>query len=113
MGKLERFASKPKEYNLAGEKVQLKPLTLDKLSLITKLDSRDESTRNSALKELLTIYLKQVDPEATDEEIDNVSLEFLNELQEAMLDVNGLSEPKEEKSKVEKLKEQAQNAEGK
>ncbi len=80
---------KGKEYDILGNKITLKPLTVKNLDIMLNL--QDDTKRIESLKSIMNIYIKQVFPEATDEEIDNVSIDFANKLMESALDVNGLT----------------------
>ena len=46
------------------------------------------------MKELIKRTLKEGVPDATDEEIDKISLQHLTELSNAIVDVNGLKDDK-------------------
>ena len=50
----------------------------------------DESKRGEALKELVIRTLKDSVPDATDEEINKIALQYFQQLTEAIMEVNGL-----------------------
>ena len=80
---------KPKEYTIAGEKFLFKPLTVKELDLF--LDMGTESKKAAAMKKIVSISLKQAVPEATDEEIESIGVEFFEQITSAILDVNGMN----------------------
>jgi len=88
MSRIERLLAKPKEIELGGEKFQIKPLTVKDMPLIMKL-GKDE-TQGEAMNELVKKVLKEAEPNATDEELDNISMEHLQALMEAIMEVNNL-----------------------
>ena len=90
MGKLEKFLAKPKVYNIGGEDLELKPLTVENIDLIMDLDKPDKQA--GAMKEVIKLTLKGAG--ATDEEISQFGLSYFKELVEAILDINGLKEDK-------------------
>lgn len=92
MKRIERFFGKPKEIELAGEKITIHPLTIKQVDLI--LDLADETKRNESMKKLLQITLKKTFPEATPEEIEQIGMIHFNDLTMAIMDVNGLETPK-------------------
>lgn len=88
MGKLERFLGKPKKVMIGGEELELKPLTVRDLDVVMKLG--DEKTRAEVMPELIRRTLKRSFVDATDEEIDNMGLEYFNDLVNGILEVNNL-----------------------
>ena len=88
MSKIGRLSGKSQVFTVGGEEFEFKPLTAKDLDLI--MDLSDDKKQAKAMKTLVTLYLKQADSEVTDEEIDNVSVEYINEISEAIMKVNGL-----------------------
>ena len=88
MSRLEKFLAKPKEIDLDGEKILIKPLTLKDMPLILKL-GKDETTAE-AVTELVQRTLKDCFPDATQQELDSVSIEYFQKIIDAIMDVNNL-----------------------
>ena len=88
MSKLDKLLGKNKEVNIGGVDLIIKPLPIDHLELF--LDLEIDSKRAGALKELITLTLKNSVPDATDAEIKGVAIEHFKKLVEVILDVNGL-----------------------
>lgn len=82
---------KPQKVTIGGEEFEMKPLTVKDLPLITSLS--DEKKRAEATKELIHKVLKQMCPDATEEEINNFGLQHLDELMNAIMTVNNLKMP--------------------
>ncbi len=68
--------------------MEFKPLKMENLDLLAELE--DESKRVMAMKKIIAITLKEAVPDATDEEIANLGLTYLQEISEAIVEVNGL-----------------------
>ena len=90
MGKIDRFLAKPMEIELAGQKEMLKPFTLSDLPILTKMGSKDPEVSATAMSQAIKKLLKQIDPEATDVQLEDVSIDHLEELANAIAKVNNL-----------------------
>lgn len=90
MSRLERLGAKPKDYIIGGENLTIHPLTIKELPLMVKAGKEDPES----FREIIKLTLKKAVPEATDEEIDNISASHLNALSEAIAEVNNLPKPK-------------------
>ena len=101
MSKLERFLGKPKKVKIAGEEIELKPLTVKNLDIITKLG--DKETRGEGMKELIITTLKKSFPDEKIEDIEEFSLEYFEDLVNGILEVNNLQ--MDEKTKKKALEE--------
>jgi len=88
MSKLSRLIGSPKKVTIGGEELELKPLSIKYLDLI--LDLEDDNKRTDSLKKLIRETLKKAVPDASDQEIDNVSIQYFKELSEAILSVHGM-----------------------
>ena len=88
MSKLSNLLGKPKTFTIGSEELELKPRTLKDLDLLMDLTS--EEKKAEALKKLINLTLKDSIPDATDEEIDQVGIQYFKELSEAIVEVNGL-----------------------
>ena len=90
MSKIDKFLAKEQEVTIAGEKYMLKPFTVNDLPLLTRMGSKDTSISTKASQELVRKVLKQIDSEATEEQLDNVSIEFLEDIMSAISKLNGI-----------------------
>jgi len=89
MSKLSKLLAQPKEISIGGEVMLIKPLSVKNIDLILDLDK--ENKRANALSKIIKITLKGAYPDATEEEVDGVSLKYFKEITEAIMEVNGLS----------------------
>jgi len=90
MSKLEKFLAKPKVYSIGGVDLELKPLTVDNIDLIIKLEKPE--LQGEALKEIIKLTLKATG--ATDEEVSQFPLVHFKELVDAIMDINALGKDK-------------------
>ena len=90
MGKIDKFLAKEQEVEIGEEKYMLKPFTVNDMSVMTRMGSKDEGIQAKAIQDAIFIIMKQIDPEATREQINNISIEFLTDIMNAMSKVNNL-----------------------
>lgn len=95
MSKIERFLGKPKIVKIAGEDVELKPLTVKNIDIIMKLGS--EKTRSEGMKELVVATLKKSFP---DDKVEDFSLEYFEDLINGIMEVNNIQVSEELKKKA-------------
>ncbi len=103
MSKLARLQGKAIEVEIAGEKLNIKPLKVKDMDLIMK--AANESTRGDAINKLIRKTLKESVPDATEEEIDGVAVEHFEKLMTAIAKVNNLPMDDLGKLKKQKLKD--------
>ena len=89
MSELSKLVDTGKDYQLGPIKIKLMPLSLDELD---KLDVGSEDESMKAVVELLDFYLIQAVPDSTPEERKKVSITFLPELIDEIVDVNKIDE---------------------
>jgi hypothetical protein len=89
MSKLGNLIGKSKTFTIGGTELELKPRTFADMDLFLELSKEDK--RVSALKELIKKTLKEAVPDATDEEIEKIGIQYFKELSEAIVSVNGLN----------------------
>lgn len=107
MSKLKKFLGKPQMVKLGNEEIELMPLNVGDMDTILGLESKDERVKNSSMKELIRRTLKRSVPDAEDEEINGMSLEYFQDLMQAIIKVNGFEETKIQEM-VNKKKEESQ-----
>ena len=88
MSKLSNLIGKSKIYNIGGLELEFKPRKMGDLDLLAELE--DPEKRTQAMKKLIAITLKEAVPDATDEEIAEIAVEHLEEIGNAIGDVNKL-----------------------
>ena len=93
MGKIDKFLAKSVEVEISGEKYNLKPFTLEEMPLLINLSSKDETIQAKATGDVIKLVMKQIDPSATDEELNSISVEYLTEIMAAVTKVNGMDDP--------------------
>jgi len=101
MSKLANFLAKPKKYTINNEEIELKPLKVKDLDILTGF--QDQSKQGEVLKEMIKRTLKESIPDATDEEINNIGLNHTMNFLEAIIDVNGLEKVVDKKKAAESL----------
>lgn len=93
MGKFDKLKAIPKKVVIGGEEFLLKPLSGKNLDAFMKTANDDKPL---AVKDIVNLTIKESYP---DEEfdIDEISIEFIEELAKAVLEVNNLKvAPREE-----------------
>jgi len=100
MSRLNKLLAKPEEFDIGGEKFSFEPLTVNEMDLIIGLEDANLKVRSKALRDVIDLTLKKSVPDATKEEIGNISLVHMKLINQAILKVNGLgnkdvSEPKD------------------
>jgi len=97
MTRIERFLGRPKKVIIGGEEVEIKPLTIKNLDII--MDMGDPEKKAEATKKLLVTTLEKSFPDDKDK-IEDFSLEFMEELMNAILKVNNIEVDEETKKKA-------------
>lgn len=108
MSKIDKFIAKPVEVEIGGEKFELTPFTLKDLPALVKMDSDDIEERVKGLKVAVGLMLDQMFPEADEEEKDNISLEYLEEISEAIQKINNIEVDKAKAKMIEKARKKQQ-----
>ncbi len=102
MSKLNALMGKPQTFKVGDIELELKPLTVDELNLFSFDQSMPVEKQTEMTKELIKKVLKKSVPDATDEEIDNISLEHLEELMNAIMKLHKFST---DDGKMQKMKD--------
>ncbi len=92
MSKLAALQGKPQTFKIGELDLELKPLTVDELALFSIDESVSKEEQMKATKKLLYKVLKTAVPDATDDEINNISLEHLQDLMNAIMKLHKFSE---------------------
>ena len=92
MSELSKLVGEGKKIKLGEVELEIKPLSVNSVSLLMRMDQEDKEKQAEAMKELISRTLKRAVPDATDEEIDNMSIEYLMPLMKEIMEVNKLEE---------------------
>jgi len=92
MSKLSALQGKSKTFKIGEVELDLKPLKLDDMNLfiVNQNASAKEQTENS-IKLINKVLLDSV-PDSTEEERKNIGIKYMEELMNAIMDVNGLKD---------------------
>lgn len=101
MSKLSALQGKGKVFNIGGVELELKPLSVDELDMFSVDDKAPMDKQMEMSKNILRAILKKSVPDATEEELKNISVEHLEELMKAVSELHNLSNTD---SKLEKIK---------
>ena len=92
MSRIAKLLAKPQQLELNGEVLDIYPLTVEHLDIIFDMDKEDK--RAEAMGKLIKLTLKKAVPDTSEDEMNNVSMEFLEPLINCIVEVNGLSDDK-------------------
>ncbi len=92
MSRLAALQGKPQKFKIGELELELKPLTVDELNLFSIDDKSPMEEQMKSTKKLISKVLKNSVPDATDEEINNISLEHLQDLMNAVMKLHKFSE---------------------
>jgi hypothetical protein len=115
MSRLSRFQARPKEVELKvtneegkeeTETIKITPFKTKDIELLMDMGKPEKQAKST--KEVLKRVLKENYPDATDEEFDNMSYEYVNKIMEAILEVNGLNEQDVKAKFLEEVKKKQQ-----
>jgi len=114
MSELGKLVGKGKKIKLGEIEIEIKPLTVSYMPLLMEMGNEsNKSAQATAMKEILVHTLKEAVPDATEEEIDKIPIEYMNKLMEAIMDVNKLEEMDPQKKQfLEKLKNERSGTAG-
>lgn len=102
MSKLSALQGKPQVFNIGGTQLELKPLTVEEIELFTLDENASMVEQMKTSKALISKVLKNSVPDTTDEEINKISLEHLQDLMDAIMKLHKFSG---ETSKVQGIKD--------
>jgi len=91
MSELTKFLAKPIEKEIDGANWIFTPLNGEDLNFFLELTNPNSAEDQSkAIMKLITRYIRDNIPDATDEEIKNLPIKFLNKLILIIYEVNGV-----------------------
>jgi len=100
MSELKKLQGKKKKYTIGEIELELKPLNLDDMSLFDIDQNASTAEQMKSSKILISKVLKEAVPDATDEEINNIGMQYMQELMDAIMDINGLKEQRGSQSLI-------------
>jgi hypothetical protein len=93
MSELSKLLGKPKAYQLGDLEINLRPLTLKDIDIILELAKEPEESKKALLMgELIKRTLKVAVPDATEQELEQISFTHFKALSEAIIELNSLNE---------------------
>jgi len=95
MSKIDMLKAAPKQIEIAGVAVSIKPLKLKNLDLLMDLSSDDSVKQSESMKQIILLTLRDAFPDATDDDINDVSIEHFEKISSSILEINGLKKKKE------------------
>ncbi len=98
MSILSDMAGKGKVVSMGGQEVKLQPLTVRELAKFADLQTTQDLT--TSVEYLIKTTLTKALPDATVEEIDNLSPDIVLKLMTEILHLNKLAAPSDEKKKL-------------
>lgn len=104
MGKIEKFLAKPQDVVIAGETFSLTPFTVGDMALLNRMGSKDVNEQAQAIQEAVFKVIKQIDSEATQEQANKVSMEYLQQIMEAIAKINSIDMDDAKKAALEKIR---------
>ena len=87
MGALNSFLGKPREIEICNVKVTIYPLKVKDIAMFSK-ESMTKEEQTEASKKMIKLSI----PDATDEEIDNLSIDAFIKIMEAINELNGFKD---------------------
>ena len=92
MSRLSKLIGKPITIKLEDEEFDVYPLTMDDLPLLMATNSSDPELQGKSFKKILFKTLKRSVPDATELELNDISVKYFKEFSEAIMKANGLNE---------------------
>ena len=98
MSELSKLVGKGKKIKLGDIEIEIKPLTVTALPVLMEMsDKEDKKKQAEAMKETIRLTLMDSVPDATEEEIEKIPLEYMTTLLEAIADINKLGDIDDQK----------------
>ena len=98
-----------KEYDINGQKLMIKPLGLKYIDKFNDLLGADVEKRKVAIDFCIRQTLKDADSTITDEQLDNLSLEFVGQMIDIIYDANGVKLDEVKAKLIQKIKDGQQS----
>lgn len=86
MSKLSELIGKPTKITLGSIELDIKPLSMDDMNLFKGGDNEEENIASA--QAVVKKVLQDSVPDATEEELKNISLEYMTELMDHIMTIN-------------------------
>lgn len=90
MSKLAALQGKSQVKKIGEIEIEIKPLSLDDMKLFAVDERASAEEQTKASLSLIKKTLKESVPDATDEEISKIGFKYMQEIMEAIMEVNGI-----------------------
>lgn len=101
MSKVGNLTVKPKNISIGGTELTLIPLSFKERDTLAKvLDAKDKTEQVEATFALIKAVLHKSYPDMTDQEFDDLSVEYVNDISKAVLELHGMKMSEEELKKL-------------
>ena len=105
MSKISKLVGEGKEVKIGEITLDIRPLTVSSLPLLMTMgDEENKEAQANAMQEIIKRTIKNAVPDATDAEIEDISVEHLAKIMEAVAEVNQLGKITENQDFLEKMK---------
>jgi hypothetical protein len=92
MSRLSELQGKAQKFKIGNVELELKPLTVDELELFSADENAPLEKQMECAKKMISAVLKKSIPDATEDEIKGISLEYSNDLMGAISKLHKLEE---------------------
>ena len=107
MSELSKLVGTGKDITLGEITIHIKPLTVNSVPILMSMSSENPKEQAEAMNGIIAKTLKEAVPDATDDEIKNIGVEYMMPLMEAIMSINKLDNIDSDKAKlIEKMKGQ-------
>lgn len=103
MSKLKQLEGKSKVYNIGGVELEIFPLGLDDMSLLSINKDAPQKEQTEMTLKLINKVLEESVPDSTEEERSKVGLNHMEAIMDAVMEVNGMDDKKDKRT--DKLKD--------
>ena len=105
MSELSKLTGNGKKIKLGELELNIRPLTVSSMPLLIEAGSENTETQSKAMMEIIKRTLKEAVPDATDEEIDRVGLEYIMPLMDVIMELNKMDNMSDaQKAMIEQMK---------
>lgn len=100
MSELNKLVGKGKKLKLGEVELEIKPLTVSSLPLLMQIGQGKAEEQAEAMSEVIKTTLRNSVPDVTDEEINEMSIEYIMPLMECIMDVNKMEDMSDAKKEL-------------
>ena len=111
MDNLEKITIQEKEIEIEGNKFKLKPLGLKHMKTFMDLIGKDPDKRVEATDKIIRLIVKENIKDITEEQLDNLTIQFVDQMIENILDINGFKLDEKTAKIIEEIKQKQSGTE--